>query len=310
MKTNFLNKLKQGLFLLIAVLGTFINYAQSTQTIGGSKTPNTGGLLNIGGKQVPPITPFANSSITSHLVTRVFEIGGNPGQERRNLAIGRNQVPSRRFCKLCVGLTSEIGGQGTTRTYTDIGGNQAPPPRRISSLYANKEIGGRGTSSGTGQIYSSNVVATLDTVKVPIRGKDSSGGLGKYSSAVGFKNGIDHNSIFEIGGTGGRGTDSSTGQKNYSIVVVMLSNSKLDIGGRSTGGDYTISDIGGNRVPTTSLLEIGGNQGPPRQVNEINSSQVSVIDFEIGGHGSVPPRSVFEVTPITVPIEGNSTPRS
>lgn len=59
MKTNFLNKLKQGLFLLIAVLGTFISYSQSTSTIGGSRTPDSGGLLDIGGKQVPPIIPLA-----------------------------------------------------------------------------------------------------------------------------------------------------------------------------------------------------------------------------------------------------------
>jgi hypothetical protein len=58
MKTNFFKKLKHGMFLLIAVLGTFISYAQSTPTIGGSRTPDTGGLLDIGGKQVPPITPL------------------------------------------------------------------------------------------------------------------------------------------------------------------------------------------------------------------------------------------------------------
>lgn len=297
MKTNFLNKLKQGLFLLIAVLGTFISYAQSTQnpTIGGSRTPDTSGLLDIGGKQSPQPTRLANSLVASHSLTKVYKIGGNPGQERRNLAIGGiggNQVPPRRFCSLCVGLTSEIGGQGTTRSYSDIGGNQSPPPRRISNAYACKEIGGgKGTSSDTGQINSSNGVAILDTLKVTIGGKDSSGGLGKYSSAVGFNKSIDHNS-------------------------------NSDIGGRSTGGENTISDIGGNRVPITSLLEIGGqgcprqfsdiggNQGPPRQICEINSFQVSSIDFEIGGQGSVPPRSAFEVTLITLTIGGNSAPRA
>jgi hypothetical protein len=272
MKTNFLNKLKQGLFLLIAVLGTFITYAQTTPTIGGSKTPSTGGLLNIGGKLVPPVTLFANSSVTAHLVTKVFEIGGTGGQERRKLAIGINQVPPRRFCELCVGLTSEIGGHGTTRTYTEIGGNQAPPPRRVSKLYVTKEIGGKGTSTDTGQIKSSNGVATLDTVKVSIGGKSTSGGLGKNSSTVGFKNSIDHNFTLAIGGIGGRGTDSGTGQKSAGIAAVTFSNSKTDIGGRSTGGDYTISGI--------------------------------------GGQGSVPPRRVFEVTPIIIPIGGNSVPRA
>ncbi|WP_333600716.1 hypothetical protein, partial [Flavobacterium sp.] len=62
MKTNFLNKLKQGLFLLIAVLGTFVGYSQSTTTttIGGSKTPDTGGFFDIGGKQNPQPTLLTN----------------------------------------------------------------------------------------------------------------------------------------------------------------------------------------------------------------------------------------------------------
>ncbi len=306
MKTNFLNKLKHGLFLLIAILGTFVSFAQSTQnpTIGGSKTPDTGGLLDIGGKQSPPPTPLVNSPVASHSLTKVFEIGGIGGQERRNLAIGRiggNQVPPRRFCALCVGLSSDIGGQGTTRSYSDIGGNQSPPPRRIYKVYADKEIGGgKGTSSDTGQISYSSGIAVLDTVKVTIGGKDSSGGLGKYSSAVGFQNSIDHKSILEIGdrSTGGEYTISDIGGNR------IPSTSLLEIGGQ--GCPRQFSEIGGSQTPTRSLSDIGGNQGPPRQICDQESS----IYFEIGGQGSVPPRSIFEVTLITIPIGGNSVPRA
>jgi len=295
MKTNFLKNVKQSLFLFIAVLGTFVGFSQSTQnpTIGGSRTPGTGGLLDIGGKQTPSPTPFANLHVTTHYsLKKVSEIGGNAGQERRNVAIGGiggNQPPSRRFCELCVGLSSDIGGQGTTRSYSDIGGNQAPPPRRVYKAFANREIGGgNGTSSDTGQISSSLGVAIFDTVRVTIGGKSSDGGLGKLTTT------IDEYSILDIGG---RGSDTGTGQKSATNGVVILSNSKSDIGGRSTGGEFTVSDI-------------GGNQGPPRQICEINFTQENPINFEIGGQGSVPPRSVFEGTPIVIPIGGNSVPRA
>ena len=82
MKTIFLNKLKQGLFLLIAVLGTFSSYAQLTQTttIGGSKTPDTGGFFDIGGKQNPEPT-LLTSLIGETQCTFAFlnETGGRNG---------------------------------------------------------------------------------------------------------------------------------------------------------------------------------------------------------------------------------------
>ena len=54
MKTNFISNLKHFLFLLVAIFGTFSSPAQSTQTtIGGSKTPDPGGFMDIGGKKPP-----------------------------------------------------------------------------------------------------------------------------------------------------------------------------------------------------------------------------------------------------------------
>lgn len=274
MKTNFLKNVKQSLFLFIAVLGTTVGFSQSTQnpTIGGSRTPSTGGLLDIGGKQTLSPTPFANLHVTTHYsLTKVSEIGGNAGQERRKIAIGGiggNQPPPRRFCELCVGLSSDIGGQGAPRSYSDIGGNQAPPPRRINKSYTNREIGGgKGTSSDTGQISSSGV-AIHNASKLDIGGKSSDGGLGKFSTSIDCKNTTDKYLIWDIGG---RGSDTGTGQIRSTASAVILSNSKSDIGGRSTGGEYPVSDI-------------GGNQGPPR--------------------------SVFEDTPIVIPIGGNSVPRA
>lgn len=79
MKSNFLNRLKQGLFLLIAVLGTLISYSQTNQTatIGGSKTPDIGGFFDVGGKRNPDPILFTNQSTSIQFdKVPIFEIGG------------------------------------------------------------------------------------------------------------------------------------------------------------------------------------------------------------------------------------------
>ncbi|WP_162127964.1 MULTISPECIES: hypothetical protein [Flavobacterium] len=152
MKTNFLNALKQRLFLFIAVLGTFISYAQSTQnpTIGGSKTPDTGGLLDIGGKQAPPPTPFTTTS--------KYDIGGR-GDVGTGLLV--------------------IGGKSTDAN--DIGGRQDVP-----TMPYGYEIGGRDSSGGLGS-YASN---DFQNVNYDIGGKGtgSDSGVGQKSYDIGGRN--------------------------------------------------------------------------------------------------------------------------
>ncbi|MEO0046564.1 MAG: hypothetical protein RL705_1755 [Bacteroidota bacterium] len=99
MKTNFLNKLKQGLFLLIAVLGTFIGYSQPNQvtTIGGKKTPDIGIFFDVGGKKNPGPVIFANQSTSMQCdKIPIFEIGGrslDPGLVAIVLETGGKQKP-------------------------------------------------------------------------------------------------------------------------------------------------------------------------------------------------------------------------
>ncbi|MDI9258319.1 hypothetical protein [Flavobacterium sedimenticola] len=79
MKTIFLNKLKQVLFLLMAVLGTLISYSQPTRTatIGGGKTPDMGGFFDVGGKKDPGPNLFTiqRGSIQFDRIS-IFEVGG------------------------------------------------------------------------------------------------------------------------------------------------------------------------------------------------------------------------------------------
>ena len=184
-----------------------------TELIAKSNFQNSEKSFDIGGQGIP----------------RTFcDIGGNGGQERRNIAIGGNQTGTRRYCELCIGQevekTSEIGGQSTTRSYSDIGGNQAPPPRRICEVYYTSEIGGCKNSNG-------GLEKASDT-----GGRGSQGITGEYT-------------IFDIGGKGGKGT--STGGEYYSS----------DIGGRSTTGEYSISDIGGRSTSSTGNYTLNVSEG-------------------------------------------------
>ncbi|WP_291131590.1 hypothetical protein [Flavobacterium sp. UBA7682] len=109
MKTNFLNILKQGLFLLIAVLGTFISYAQPTQTttIGGSKTPDVGALQDIGGKQRPEPMPVTNLNVETQCMFAYFDEIGGPGGKGTSNDIGQTGFPDDLD-------NSDIGGRSTS----------------------------------------------------------------------------------------------------------------------------------------------------------------------------------------------------
>ena len=184
MKTNFLNKLKQGLFLLIAVLGTFVGFSQSTQNpnIGGSKTPgDIGGLLDIGGGK------------------------------------------------------SSDGGLGQMRQFGDLTTNT-----QCNFAYFN-DIGGKGTSSDTGQVINPNGLRNADI------------GFGIMGSPL------------EVNEIGGKGTDTGTGlltiggRSQEPTFGFALS----DIGGRDSGGGYLpFGDIGGRGDVGTGLIFDTGGKTP------------------------------------------------
>jgi len=147
MKTHFLKTLKQRLFLLIAVLGTFISYAQSTPTIGGSRTPDTGGLMDIGVKQVPPITPFT--------ITTQSDIGGRGDVGTGLLVIGgRQDIPT-----MLHGY--EIGGSGTSDDFGQISFSACLVPSSMSKF----DIGGTSTTSA---LHHSTLALAIGGVKPPV----------------------------------------------------------------------------------------------------------------------------------------------
>ena len=146
MKTNFIKNVKQFLFLLVALLGTFIGLAQSTSTIGGSKTPgDIGGLVNpndTGGKTPGGIGLIA---LTPDNPTDIGWLGsggkGTSGDTGQYSDIGGGKSSDG---GVLLGL-ADTGGNHTTST--DIGG------RNDTSTGGNFcDIGGRGTSSDTGQV--------------------------------------------------------------------------------------------------------------------------------------------------------------
>jgi|APLak6261698768_1056241.scaffolds.fasta_scaffold04290_3 hypothetical protein len=251
MKTNFLNKLKQGLFLLIAVLGTFVGYSQSTTTttIGGSKTPDTGGFFDIGGKQNPQPTLLTN--LTGEIqCTFAFlnETGGRNG----------------------TGTSSDTGQVNSPDDFGDLdtGGRGA---NTNTGEFALSDIGGRGTSTDTGQITTTDdwdffdiggrttggELTALDT-----GGRNSTGGL-ENTCTICPETG---------GGNGGNGGKSTTGEYAHS-----------DTGGRDSGGGLNpLNDVGGRGGTDTgpgqfTIYEIGG-----RSTN--STGEVAV--FDTGGRGN------------------------
>lgn len=237
MKTNFLNKLKQGLFLLIAVLGTFVGYSQSTQnsTIGGSKTPNDTGLLDIGGSKnsdgglgigrIVPIVHFLTetqctfaflsdtgggkgTSTDTGQVNDPYDIGGRGGVGTGGIAItdiGGKNTPG------------DIGPGGFgTNPFNDFGDDTGGRGDVGTGGIAITEIGGgKGTSSDTGQVTNPNDVDPYD-----IGGRGTDLGTGLFASLeMEYLPGL--GCIFDTGGRGGKGT--------------------------STGGDYNVDDDTGGR---------------------------------------------------------------
>ena len=169
MKTFFLNKLRQGLFLLLAVLGTFVSYAQPTQNptitnIGSNKTPDPGVIIKPKATWLPGICYMAE--VTENEPTQLFYI-------------------------------AETGGKGTS---SDTG--QVISTNHLSDL----ETGGsKGTNTNTGDYSAIHSRSTISETG----GKNSSGGL--EQSDTGGNGGKSTTGEFTICDTGGRGNELGGG---------------------------------------------------------------------------------------------------
>lgn len=238
MKTNFLNKLKQGLFLLIAVLGTFVGYSQSTTTttIGGSKTPDTGGFIDIGGK----------GSTEPVLITI---------------------LPVTNQCTFA--FLNETGGRNGTGTSSDTG--QVDNPDDFDDL----DTGGRGTNTNTGEYALSDIGGRGSTDTGQITTTDDwdffdIGGRSTGDELTALDTGGLENTCTICPETGGgNGGKSTTGEYAYSEIGGRDSGGGLnplnDVGGRGgtdTGpGQFTIYDIGGRSTNSTgevAVFDTGG----------------------------------------------------
>lgn len=152
MKTNFLKKVKQLMFLLLAIFGTLAGYSQQTQnpslnTIGGSKIPGDKGIVvlacedfDIGGRVTdsgPGLydTGGNGGKSISVDVTGGLEIGGGKGTSGDT---GQKSIRCNFVDSDAEYIITDIGGR-------DTGGG-------LGSL-SFIEIGGRGgTDTGTGPI--------------------------------------------------------------------------------------------------------------------------------------------------------------
>ncbi|WP_310555101.1 hypothetical protein [Flavobacterium sp.] len=167
MKTFFLNKLKQGLFLLLAVLGTFVSYAQPTQNLittidtGGNKTLDPGYIIKPKTTSLPGICYMAE--VPENEPTSLFYI-------------------------------AETGGKGTS---SDTG--QVISPNDLDNIDTG---GSKGTNTNTGDYATIGERSSISDTG----GKNSSGGL-EQSDTGGGNKGKSTTGEFTICDTGGKGNE-------------------------------------------------------------------------------------------------------
>lgn len=248
MKTNFILNLKQSLLLFIAVLGTFVSFAQTSQnpTIGGGKSSDggLGGLLNIGGTQGTPrdtggMITLALETKTDCIFAYPQDTGG--GKSTGGTDTGQGQFDDHNFEPFNIGGKSSSGGLG---------------------LMDAADIGGRGTSSDTGQFNDD------DTDPYDIGGRGGHTGTGTGESFA-----------FDTGGRGGQGTSSDTGQYDDDNA------DPYDIGGRNSGGRGT--NTGGEFAALDlvyfpgcgCIVDTGGRNGS-------GTSTTGENDSDTGGRGT------------------------
>ena len=269
MKTNFLNKLKQGLFLLIAVLGTFVGFSQSTQnpTIGGKNTPgDIGGLLDIGGGKssdgglgVGQILPIVQLTDKTQCI---FAYLGDTGGGSKGTSTDTGQMD---------GDDLDIGGRGTNTgtgqfypIARDTGGRGGQGTSTGGDLdlpddYDDYDTGGRGASTNTGEYALTDIGGKStggDATNPDTGGKNSTGGMEMYCPLCpdtgGGNGGKSITGEFAFFDTGGRDSGGGLNPLN-------------DIGGRGgtdTGpGQFTIYDIGGRSTSSTGEVADTGGRG-------------------------------------------------
>lgn len=312
MKTIFLNKLKQRSFLLIAVLGTFIGYSQSTTTttIGGSKTPDTGGFIDIGGNQRPTPTLLTNLTVETQCLF-AFDIGG------RGTSSDTGQVNDDDTDPYDIGGSGGViigrpnlllGFNASKTSNYDIGGRQEPPIMPFNLAFVNLEesdetsdVGG-GNSTTKPPLTLPFTLSLKETQCMFVSLNEPGGGKGTSSDTGQVNNPDDFDDL----DTGGRGANTNTGEIAASDTGGKSSDgglnpgiSIMDIGGRSTGGDLTDLETGGKN--STGGLEIdcplcpdtGGGNGGKSTTGEYAYSEIGGRDSggglnpldDIGGKG-------------------------
>ena len=244
MKTNFLKTVKHSMFLLLAILSTFIGYSQNPTIGGKSQEPTV--PVNIGGSKTP---------------------GDNGGLISPNDTGGRTP--------------GGIGLITSTDNPSDFGGRQDVPTMPIINLRVTDcefafliDTGGKGTSTDTGQVNDPNDIDPYD-----IGGRSSNSGTGLLTDIGGRNDTSTGGNICDIGG---RGTSSDTGQVddddsdpfdvggNGGVII-----GRPAIGGRDSGGGLlTCTDTGGRNGGGTSTTgdrdsDIGGGKGSSDPIGQI-----------------------------------------
>lgn len=264
MKTNFISNLKRYAFLALAVLGAFVGYSQSTQnpSIGGSKTPSTdpfGQILDIGGSQgTPRDTSGGMIVLSSFTKTDCFftcsnEIGGG-GKGTGTTDTGTGQFDDDDFDPFDIGGKSSTGGLGLN--VTEIGGRNSGGRGTSTGgeLAESLDIGGRGTSSDTGQFDD-------DTDPYDIGGRGGHTGTGTGEFAILSLEYIPGDGcIFDTGGRN-TGTDelnhNPIGGKNSDGGLIIVA----DTGGRNGTGTSTSGDYGDDNDDDTGGRGSHGTTG-------------------------------------------------
>ncbi|WP_310559174.1 hypothetical protein [Flavobacterium sp.] len=179
MKTFFLNKLRQGLFLLLAVLGTFVSYAQPTQKLKINSLPGICYMAEVTENEPTQLFYIAETGGkgTSSDTGQVFspndlvdaETGGSKGTNTNTgdyAAICVRSSVSETGGKNSSGGMEQSdtgggnGGKSTTGEFTicDTGGRSTNSTGEFTFF----DTGGRGNELGGGGIFS-----TVCTIYIP-----------------------------------------------------------------------------------------------------------------------------------------------
>ena len=174
MKTFFLNKLKQGLFLLLAVLGTFVSYSQPTQNLtttidtGGNKTSDPGFIIKPKTNSLPGICYMAD--VPDNESTQLFyiaETGGKGTSSDTGQVISPNdlrdvETGGSKGTNTNTGdyAASETGGKNSSGglEQSDTGGNGG---KSTTGEFTICDTGGRGNELGGGGIFDTSCTISI-----------------------------------------------------------------------------------------------------------------------------------------------------